>query len=101
MGETSLALIELPEWLTVEFIFRILDSKVFSAIYWGSAAVVAIIGVFARMKYRDRNLKRLLDGYVEKATKADSQHRKSVKGVIGRAIGKARGQPTRGNPAQF
>lgn len=32
-------LIELPSWLTAENVFKILDSKIFSAIYWGSAAV--------------------------------------------------------------
>ena len=31
--------IELPEWLTLELLVRVL-----SAIYWGGAAVVAIIG---------------------------------------------------------
>jgi hypothetical protein len=43
------------------------------------------------MKYRDRNLKKLLDDYVEKAKKADGRERQSVKEVIGRAITKARG----------
>jgi TRAP-type mannitol/chloroaromatic compound transport system permease large subunit len=46
-----------------------------SAIYWGAAAIVAIIGFIARMKYRDRNLKRLLDAYVEKAKRADGHER--------------------------
>jgi tetratricopeptide (TPR) repeat protein len=102
MGELSFDFIQLPSWVTWELVFHILDSKLFSAIYWGAAAVVAIIGFVARMKYRDRNLKHLLDGYVEKARKADIQERQSVKGVIGRAIQKARGQRARGRrAAQF
>jgi len=35
--------IDLPDWLTLEFVLRIMDSKIFSAIYWGAAAIVAII----------------------------------------------------------
>ena len=85
------AFIDLPDWLTLDFILRVMDSKVFSAIYWGAAAIVVIIGFFARMKYRDRNLKKLLDDYVDKARKADGRERQSVKEVIGRAITKARG----------
>src|SRR5262245_5041000 len=102
MGEFSLGFIELPAWLTWEFVCRILDSKVLSAIYWGSAAIVAVVGLIARMKYRDRNLKRLLDAYVDKAKKAGDRERQSVKVVIHRAIDRARGQRTRGNAvAQF
>jgi tetratricopeptide (TPR) repeat protein len=86
---------QIPDWLTPEFILRVLDSKIFSAIYWGAAAVVAVIGFIARMKYRDRNLKRLLDAYVEKATKGEGRERQSVKSVIGRAMRKARGLPAR------
>ena len=99
MGVLSGGFIELPAWLTWDLVFHILDSKIFSAIYWGAAAVVAVIGFIARMKYRDRNLKRLLDAYVEKAKKADDRERQSVKVVIRSAIEKARGQATRGTPA--
>jgi hypothetical protein len=53
------------------------------------------------MKYRDRNLKRLLDAYLEKARESEGKERESVKEVIGRAIRKARGLPVQGsfNPA--
>jgi tetratricopeptide (TPR) repeat protein len=91
-----LALCDLPSWLTPDFVFRVLESKIFSAISWGGAAIVAIIGFIARMKYRERNLKRLLDAYVAKATKAEGKERESVKSVIRRALRKARGLPTQG-----
>ena len=87
---------ELPDWLTLDLILRILDSKAFSAVYWGGAAIVAVIGFIARMKYRDRNLKRLLDAYVAKAEKAEGRERASVKEVIGHALRKARGLAPRG-----
>src|SRR5262245_25400850 len=86
-------LIEIIDWLTTDFILRVLDSKIFSAIYWGGAAIVAIIGLIARVKYRDRNLKGLLDRYVEKAREGEGNERRSVKDVIGRAMRKARGLP--------
>ena len=63
-------LTELPAWLTVENIFKLLDSKIFSAISWTASAVVAIIDFIAKMKYRDKNLKKLLDAYIVKAQKA-------------------------------
>ena len=85
------AFLELPSWLTAENVFKLLDSKIFSAIYWGSAAVVAIVGFIARMKYRDKNLKKLLDAYIVKAQKAEGRERESVKEVMKRAIRKARG----------
>jgi tetratricopeptide (TPR) repeat protein len=88
-------LTEVPDWLTTDFILKVLDSKIFSAIYWGGAAIVAIIGFIARMKYRDRNLKGLLDDYVEKATNGEGNERRSVNDVIGRAMRKARGLPAR------
>ena len=100
MEALVLGFIELPEWLTLEFVLRIMDSKIFSAVYWGAAAIVAVIGFIARMKYRDRNLKRLLDAYVDKAKKADGHERQSVKVVISRAISKARGLVARGSAAQ-
>ncbi len=84
-------LLELPPWLNVDFILRVLDSKVFSAIYWGSAAVVAVVGLIARLKYRKANLKKLLDAYVEQARQAEGRERQSVKEVIKRATDKARG----------
>jgi hypothetical protein len=97
----AFAFIELPDWLTLDLILRILENKAFSAVYWLAAAVVAIVGFIARMKYRDRNLKRLLDAYLEKARKSEGKERESVKEVIGRAIRKARGLPVQGsfNPA--
>lgn len=51
------------------------------------------------MKYRDRNLKRLLDAYVAKAEKAEGRERTSVKEVIGHALRKARGLQARGKAA--
>lgn len=93
------ALCELPPWVTPDFIFRVLESKIFSAISWGCAALVAIIGFIARMKYRDRNLKKLLDAYVQKAEKAQGTERTSVKTVIGAALRKSRGLPAQGNKA--
>lgn len=51
------------------------------------------------MRYRDRNLKRLLDAYLEKAKRGEGKERASVKEVIGRAIRKARGLPSRGSTA--
>ena len=90
---------QIPDWLTVDFILKVLDSKVFSAVYWGGAAIVVIIGFFARMKYRDRNLKHLLNGYVAKATRGEGKERLSVKDVIGRAMSKARGMPAGGAAA--
>ena len=86
---------ELPPWLNIEFILRILDSKIFSAIYWGSAAVVAVVGLVARLKYRKANLKKLLDAYVEQARQAEGRERQSVKEVIKRATDKARGLATK------
>src|SRR5262245_32301679 len=85
---------ELPDWFTHDFVFRILESKIFSAISWGGAAVVAILGFIAKRKYRDKNLKSLLEGYVERATKTVGKERTSVKAVIGKAIDKARGLGT-------
>lgn len=82
---------ELPAWLNVDFILRVLDSKIFSAIYWGSAAVVAVVGLIARLKYRKANLKKLLNAYVETARQAEGRERESVKEVIKRAVDKARG----------
>ena len=76
-----------------------LDSKVFSAVYWGGAAIVVIIGFFARTQYRDRNLKHLLNAYVAKATRGEGKERLSVKAVIGRAMSKARGMPAGGAAA--
>lgn len=97
-----LAVLELPDWLTWDLVFRIMDSKAFSAIYWSAAAIVAIIGFLARMRYRDRNLKKLLNDYVEKATRGEGKERQSVKLVIGTAIDKARGRAATGrNAAQF
>jgi tetratricopeptide (TPR) repeat protein len=84
-------LFELPAWLNVDFILRVLDSKIFSAIYWGSAAVVAVVGLIARLKYRKANLKKLLDAYMEKARQAEGREREAVKEVIKRATDKARG----------
>ena len=49
MGVLASEFIDLPDWLTLEFVLRIMDSKVFSAIYWGAAAIVAIIGFIARI----------------------------------------------------
>jgi tetratricopeptide (TPR) repeat protein len=82
---------ELPVWLTVENIFKILDSKVFSAISWTASAFVALLGFIAKMKYRDANLKKLLDAYIKKAQRAEGRERESVKEVMKRAINKARG----------
>lgn len=84
-------LTELPSWLTFENIFRILDSKIFSAISWTASAVVAILGFIAKMKYRDKNLKKLLEAYIVKAQQAEGRERESVKEVMKRAIRKARG----------
>ena len=92
---------ELLAWLTFENAIRIADSKVFTAIYWGSAAVVAVVGFVARMRYRDRNLKRLLDAYIAKARRGEGKERASVKEVIGRAIRKARGLSARGDAVPF
>jgi tetratricopeptide (TPR) repeat protein len=89
----------LPDWLTIEFVLKILDSKLFSAVYWGGAAIVAVIGFIATMKYRDKNLKRLLDVYVGKATNGEGTERNSVKAAIQSAIQKARGIASRGKPA--
>ena len=91
--------VQVPEWLTIDFILKILDSKIFSAIYWGSAAVVLVLGMFAKAKYRDKNLKKLLNAYVEKATRGEGTERRSVKAVIKRAIEKARGLKTKGATA--
>jgi tetratricopeptide (TPR) repeat protein len=91
----------LPAWLTFENVVRIADSKLFSAIYWGSAAIVALVGFIARMRYRDRNLKRLLDAYIAKASRAEGKERNSVKQVIARAIRKARGLTPRGEAVPF
>jgi hypothetical protein len=82
---------ELPAWLTFENVMRFADSKVFSAIYWGAAAIVALIGFIARMHYRDRNLKRLVEAYIAKARRGEGKERASVKQAIGRSIRKARG----------
>jgi Tfp pilus assembly protein PilF len=90
VGMEALVL-ELPAWLNVDFIMRVLDSKVFSAIYWGSAAVVAVVGFIARLKYRKANLKKLLNAYVETARQAEGRERESVKEAIKRAADKARG----------
>jgi tetratricopeptide (TPR) repeat protein len=84
---------------TIEFILKIMDSKVFSAIYWGGAAIVAVVGLIARMKYRDKNLKKLLDQYVQKATRGEGKERSSVKAVILAAIQKARGLKAAGKTA--
>lgn len=82
---------ELPVWLNIDFIIRIIDSKVFSAISWTGSAVVAILGFIAKMKYRDANLKKLLDAYIKKAQRSEGRERQSVKAVMTRAINKARG----------
>jgi tetratricopeptide (TPR) repeat protein len=92
---------ELPWWLTLENVLRFADSKIFSAIYWGAAAVVAVIGFIARMHYRDRNLKRLLDAYIAKAARGEGRERATVKEVISRAIRKARGLTPSGATVPF
>lgn len=88
-------LLELPQWLDFDFILRVIDSKFFSAISWSASAVVAILGFIAKMKYRDKNLKKLLDAYIAKARKAEGRERESVKEVIKRALNKARGKANR------
>ena len=102
VGEANLStlciglFIQVPDWLTKELVIEILQSKIFLAIYYGGAALLALVGYLGRRKYSERNLKKLLDAHLEKASAVEGKERANVKSVIGQALQKARGLPTRG-----
>ena len=88
--------LQVPDWLTKELVIEILQSKLF-AIYYGGAAVLALVGYLGRAKIlRARSQKTARPTPGEGEGSGGKGGRASVKSVIGQALRKARGLPARG-----